>query len=103
MSLVATTPDTEKRRGRRRREVIQKYSRLIPPQSFEPHRTKLGVSHRVPDVLVAEIGLDRAGIDAKHVRVHREAELGARAEPLHHLLKPVHRDRGLAFRHEQMG
>jgi hypothetical protein len=67
----------------------------------------------VPNVLVAEISLDRAGIDAiighleaagvpEHVGVYLETELGARAHPLDHLLKAIGRDRGLAPRHEQV-
>jgi hypothetical protein len=60
---------------------------LIPPQPLELNRRKLGVADRVPNVLVAEIGLDRPGIGAvvgqleaagvaQHVGVDLEAELG---------------------------
>jgi hypothetical protein len=34
--------------------------------------------------------------------MHLEAELGASAQPLDHLLKPVNRDRGLTLGHEQV-
>jgi hypothetical protein len=37
---------------------------LIPKKDLEPRRRQLGVAHRVLDQLVADIGLDRTGIDA---------------------------------------
>jgi hypothetical protein len=85
----------------------------ILPQPLEPNRRQLRISNGMPNILVAEIGLDGPGIDAivghlepagvpQHVRVHWEAELGAIAQPLGHLLKAVGRDRGLALGHEQV-
>ena len=70
----------------------------IPEQPLEPLRRQLGVSNRVLNGLVAEIALDRAGIDAivsqlvaagmtQHVRVHLELELCLLAGPLDQGLK----------------
>jgi hypothetical protein len=36
----------------------------LPPKVLEPGRRKLGVAHRVLDVAMAEVGLQRAGIVA---------------------------------------
>jgi hypothetical protein len=54
---------------------------------LEAGRRQLGIAHRVLDVLVAEIRLQRTGIDAvigeleaacvpQHVRMHWETEIG---------------------------
>ena len=83
------------------------------PQAFIPYRAQFGVAHRMPDVLVAEIGLDGPGVGAivgklvptgmpQHVRMDLEAELCLVAQPLDHLLEAVHRDRCLALTHEQV-
>jgi len=34
---------------------------LLPPEILEPHRRKFGVAHRMLDILVAQIGLQRSG------------------------------------------
>ena len=58
---------------------------LVSKQAFEARRRQLGVTHSVLDRFVAEITLNRAGIDAvvrqlvaagvpEHVRVHLELE-----------------------------
>ena len=55
------------------------------PKPLEPGRRELGVAHRVLDVLVAEVGLQAASVDApvgqvkpagvpQHVRMDREVE-----------------------------
>ena len=55
------------------------------PEVLETGRRQFGVAHRVLDVAVAQIGLQRPGIDAvigeleaacvpQHVRMHRETE-----------------------------
>ena len=38
--------------------------RSVSKQALEPSRCQVGVAHRMLDRLVAEIGLDRSGIDA---------------------------------------
>src|SRR5215510_11497702 len=74
---------------------------------------KLGIAHGVPDVLVAEVGLDRPGIGpvigklvaagmAQHVGMHLEAELCLIAQPLDHLLKAIDRKWGYALGHEKV-
>src|SRR5437868_244056 len=60
---------------------------LILPEAFEPFRRKLGVTHRMLDVLVSEVVLQGARVVpvigelettgvAQHVRVDREGHLG---------------------------
>src|SRR5262249_51701662 len=74
----------------------------ILPEILEPFRRQLGVAHRVLDVLVAEVVLQRARIDtlirelvsagmAQHVRMDRERHLGGLAEALDQLLKAIRR------------
>ena len=66
------------------------------PEVLEAGRRQLGVAHRVLDVLVSQIGLQRASIDAvigeleaagvsQHVWVHWETETSRHAEPRDHL------------------
>jgi len=61
----------------------------MSPQPLEPDRREFGVAYCVPDVLVAEVGLDSPGVGAivgefvpagmsQHVGVCLEAELGGR-------------------------
>src|SRR5258708_31583021 len=65
-----------------------------PPEAVETVRRQFAVPHRVIDVAVTEIVLERAGVDAivgqfvtcavpKHVRVSFEAEVRFGAGPLH--------------------
>ena len=81
------------------------------PEVLEAGRRQLGVAHRVLDVAVAQIGLQRAGIDAvigeleaacvpQHVRMDRETEAGRDAESGDHLAKARRRERRTAFRRE---
>jgi hypothetical protein len=46
------------------------------PEVFEPMRRQLGVAHRVLDVLVTEIGLDKRGMGPEFRRTMR-AQFGA--------------------------
>ena len=66
--------------------------RCLAPEIPEPMRRKLGVAHRVLNVLVAEIGLQRTCVVAsigerittrmpQHVRVHRERHVRPRSDP----------------------
>ncbi len=59
------------------------FLQLVLPKSVEPVRCKLGVPHRVLDVLMSQVMLDRSSIMAvvgefkpagmaQHVRVHRK-------------------------------
>ena len=74
--------------------------RSIPPEILEAARRRLGVAHRVLDVAVPEVRLQRAGIDAvigqleaagvaQHVRMHFDAQSRCNAKPRHHLRKPA--------------
>ena len=78
------------------------------PEVLEAGRRQLGVAHRVLDVAVPQIGLQRAGIDAvigeleaagvaQHVRVHWETEIGRNAKPRDHLTKARGRERRAAL------
>ena len=64
----------------------------VLPQPFEPLGGKLGVAHRVLDVLVSEVGLQSPGVRApvrqlkaagvaKHMRAHRKLEACRHAQP----------------------
>ena len=85
--------------------------RSIVPEILEAGRRQLGVAHRVLDVAVPEIGLQRTGIDAvigeleaagvpQHVRMHRETEIGGNPKPRDHLAKPRGRERRPPLRRE---
>ena len=74
------------------------------PEVLEPARRQLGVSHRVLDVAVAEVSLQRSRIVAlvgqrkatgvaQHVRMSRKAELGLDASALHHARKACRGER----------
>jgi hypothetical protein len=41
-----------------------RWAPLIPKQAFEARRRQLGITHRMLDRFVPEVGLDRTGIDA---------------------------------------
>jgi hypothetical protein len=84
------------------------------PEVFEPARRQLGVSHRVLDVAVAEVSLQRPRIVAlvgqrkaarvaQHVRMSRKAQLGLDTSALHHASKACRRERrpALAGEHER--
>jgi hypothetical protein len=72
---------------------------FLSPKIFEPIRRQLGVTDRVLDILMAEIGLQGAGIVpfigqreapgvTQHVGVSLETELGSRPSALHKPRKP---------------
>ena len=76
----------------------------IVPEALEPGRRQLGVAHRMLDVAMPELGLQRTGIDAlvrqlvaagvpKHVGVDRKTEPGCDAEPRDQLAKAGGRER----------
>jgi hypothetical protein len=84
------------------------------PEVLEAGRRQLGVAHCVLDVAVAQIGLQRPGIDAvigeleaacvpQHVRMHWETEIGGNPKPRDHLTKPRGRERRTALRREDKG
>ena len=63
------------------------HHRLISPKVFKTRWRQLGISHRVLDILVPEVGLQGAGIVppvrqcvptgvAQHVWMHTELKLG---------------------------
>ena len=73
------------------------------PEVLEAGRRQLSIAHCVLDVAVAQIGLQRPGIDAligeleaacvpQHVRMNREAEIGGNPKPRDHLTKPRGRE-----------
>src|SRR5262249_41607181 len=77
--------------------------RSIVPEVLEAGRRQLSIAHCVLDVAVAQIGLQRPGIDAligeleaacvpQHVRMNREAEIGGNPKPRDHLTKPRGRE-----------
>ena len=66
-----------------------RWAPLIPKQAFEARRRQLGITHRMLDRFVPEVGLDRTGIDAlvrqleptgmpQHVRVDFHIEASGR-------------------------
>jgi hypothetical protein len=68
---------------------------LSPPEISETHRRKFSVAHRVLNVAMAEVSLQRSCVVPfvgqrvatgmpEHVRMGLEAQLGLRARPLHH-------------------
>jgi hypothetical protein len=76
---------------------------LVSEEAFEARRRQLGIAHRVLDRLVAEIALDRAGIDAligqliaasvpEHVRVYLHVETRSLARTVHHRLEASGRE-----------
>src|ERR1700704_6590391 len=75
--------------------VSPRSQRSVPPEVFEPVRRKLAISNRVLDVLMPEIMLQAAGIDAlvgqlvaaavpEHVRMDWERNLGGYTEAGNH-------------------
>jgi len=86
----------------------------LSPEVFEPVRAQLGVSHRVLDILVAEIMLQRAGIVAvigkfiaagmsQHVWMDGKRHLGGFAEALDEVMKAHRADRSATLRNEHIG
>ena len=86
---------------------------LVPKQALKPGRRELGVAHRVLDRFVAEIGLDRTGIDAiirqlkstgmaEHMRVDFHFETGSLTGTLKHGLKAPLREWRPALTHEHV-
>jgi hypothetical protein len=72
---------------------------LDPPEIFEPRRRQFGVAHRVLDIFVAEIRLQRPGVVAfvgervaagvpQHVRVRLEPKFGLGCCSLNHPSEP---------------
>src|SRR5262249_6951821 len=85
---------------------------LILPPALEPGRCQFGISHRVLDVLVPEIGLQRPRIPAsvrlvetasvpQHVRVRLDLERGSLASSANELLKVADGHWRAALGHEQ--
>src|SRR5262249_1385283 len=85
----------------------------IFPEILEAFRRQLGVPHRVLDVLVAEVVLQRARIDAlvrqlvaasvpQHVWMDGERHLGGLAEAQDQLLEAVRRHRCSPLAHEHI-
>jgi hypothetical protein len=86
---------------------------LLPPKVLEPRRRQLGVAHRVLDIFVSEVGLERSRIVApvrqgvaagvaQHVRVNLKAELCLDACAFDHAGKPGGAKRRTAFRCEHV-
>jgi hypothetical protein len=84
--------------GRRGRALV------LSPEILEATRGQLSVSHRVLDVAVAEVGLQRSRIVAlvgqrqatslaQHVRMSRKAQLGLDPSALYHARKACLRER----------
>src|SRR5262249_16346495 len=82
--------------------------RSILPEPIEAVGAQLGISHRVRDVAVAEVGLERAGVDAivgereaagvaQQVRMSRERKSGQFSSPADHFEEPGPRHRAAAF------
>src|SRR4029077_5741082 len=100
------------RRRKPRRQQLLRFlalaGRLVAPEVLETGRRQLGVAHRVLDVAVPEVSLQRASIDAvigeleaagvaQHVRMHWETESGCNAKPRDHLAKTRRRERRAAL------
>ena len=75
---------------------------LIPKQAFEARRRQFGITNRMLDRFMPEIGLDRAGIDAlgrqlksagvpQHVRVDLHIEASGLTGSLQHRLEAAFR------------
>src|SRR5262249_16009786 len=80
----------------------------ILPEPIEAVGAKLGISHRVHDVAVPQVVLQRAGVDAvvgeleaaamaQHVRMSRERKFGQFSSPADHFEEPGPRHRAAAF------
>src|SRR5262245_41227564 len=78
------------------------------PKPIEAVGAQLGISHRVHDVAVAEVVLERAGVDAvigeleaagvsEHVRMNGEGKFGQFPSPADHFEEPGSGHRPAAF------
>jgi len=85
----------------------------VLPEIREAVRRQLGVAHRMLDVLVPEIGLERAGVVtlvgelesagvSKHVQMDRERHLGSLTKPRDHAPEADRRHRRVALAHEHV-
>jgi hypothetical protein len=85
----------------------------LSPEILEPIRRQLGVAHRVLDVLVPKIGLQRArvvtGIGKRittrmpqHVRMDREGHPGALPDPMDQRVEALWRHRPAALGREHV-
>jgi hypothetical protein len=84
---------------------------LVVPQPLEPIRRKLGIAHRVVDIFVSEVMLDRPSVVtvvrelvsarmAKHVWVRWEGESGQPAGTGHYVVDVGRRHRPGSLSHE---
>ena len=89
-------------------------SASVTPEFLEPRRRKLSVPDRVLNVLVPEIGLERAGVMARvresepasvseHVGVYLDRQASGNRRSLHHASKARRSERRLALRHKDKG
>src|SRR5262249_44401692 len=96
-----------------RAPFVRSQSPSGPPKVLEPVRGKLGIAHRVLDVLVPEPGLQRPGVVAgvgqrvaatvaQHVRMDREWHAGALAEARKQCPEALGRHRAAALAREHV-
>ena len=89
-------------------QMFRTVEAIWSPEILEAARRQLGVADGVLNVLVAEVGLQGAGVMAfvrqcvsrrmaQHVRVNAELKPGLHAEPRDHLSKPCRCKRRAAF------
>jgi hypothetical protein len=87
--------------------------RLILPKALEPIRTQLGIAHRVRDVFVSEVLLDRARVLAlagelestgmpEHVRMDREGQFRELAGARNQFSRRRRRHRPFTLGHEHI-
>jgi hypothetical protein len=87
---------------------------FLSPEVFEPIGRHFGVSHRVLDILVAEVMLQRAGVVAvigqleaagvpQHVWMDGKRHLGGLAEPYHEMMEAHRADWSATLGNEHMG
>ncbi len=102
--------------GRHRQQRINpvpRRRRSISPEILKPIRTQFRIAHRVRDVLVPEVLLDRPGVlalarefepagVAQHVGMNREGELGELAGTRNQLPGRRRRHRSFALGHEHI-
>jgi len=88
----------------------QRLPSVLPP-ALESRRSQLGVADRVLDVLMTQVGLQRARVSAgirlvesagvpQHMRVRLDLEPGSLASPVDQLLKVGHCHRRTALGQE---
>jgi len=87
-------------------------ARFLAPEIFKPRWAQFRVPHRMLDVLVPQVSLQRARVMppvckriaarmAQHVRMHTELEPGLDASPRDHLGETRRGERCAPLRHEQ--